>query len=381
MPSAKDAPSQRLLALDAFRGMTILAMILVNNPGTWSHMYWPLGHAAWFGWTPTDLIFPFFLFIVGTSLAYSLRKYRDGAVISSAVYWRIVRRTATLILLGWGTGAFGKLCAWWFGGATFDLSTLRLTGVLVRIAIVYFAASMIVLHLPVRGQAVLAAVLLLGYWALLRWTPNPHDGAANLTPQGNIVRVVDRAVIGSSHLYSDPTDPEGLLSNLPAIVTCLLGYWVGLLIQRRGISWETVVRLAAYGVVCAAVGWVWGLGLPIGKKLWTSSFVLLTGGLAMIALAACLAVFDVAGWRRLARPFEIVGVNAIFVFVAAGMMAILLGRSRVGEISTHEWLYQKGFAEHIADPNLSSLLMALTTVAFWWVILWIMARFGWSVRV
>ncbi len=373
--------SPRLLALDAFRGLTILGMILVNNPGS-SPVYEPLEHAPWFGCTPTDLIFPFFLFIVGTSLAYSLRKYREGETIAPAVYWRIARRTATLILLGWGMGIFGKLCDAWFGGAPFDLGTLRLPGVLVRIAVVYLAASLIVLHLPLRGQVVLAVGLLLGYWALLRWTPNPHDYDANLSPKHNIVRAVDRAVIGDPHLYKqEPTDPEGLLSNLPAIVTALMGYWTGLAIQRRGMTWRTVGELALWGAAIAAVGLGWGLALPIGKKLWTSSFVMLTGGLAMIDLATFLALFDLAGWRRLARPFEIVGVNAIFVFVASGLLARLLGAIQIQGSTAHGWLYHKLFADHIANPQLASLGFALMVVAFWWLILWLMSRRGWSVRV
>lgn len=384
MTTAPTTSSQRLLALDAFRGMTILAMILVNNPGS-SPVYEPLEHVPWFGCTPTDLIFPFFLFIVGTSLAYSLRKYREGATIVPAVYSRIVRRTVTLILLGWGMGVFGKLCDLWFAGKPFDLGTLRLPGVLVRIALVYFAASLIVLNLSVRKQVVLGLVLLLGYGALLRWTPNAHDPAANLTPEGNVVRVVDRAVIGDRHLYKqgveEPTDPEGLLSTLPSIATALLGYWTGLVIQRRGLNGPTIGVLIAAGLACVAIGLGWAQVLPIGKKLWTSSFVMLTGGLAMICLAACLALFDIAGWRRLARPFEIVGVNAIFVFVASGLVARLLGSSHLGGTSTHGWLYGNLFADHIANPQLASFCFALTVVAFWWLILWIMSLRGWSVRV
>lgn len=376
----------RLLSLDAFRGLTILGMILVNNPGDWGHIYGPLAHAPWFGWTPTDLIFPFFLFIVGTSLAYSLRKYRDGAAIAPAVYWRIVRRTATLILLGWGMGLFAKCCNVWAGSTTsIDLSTLRLPGVLVRIALVCFAASLVVLHVPVRWQVVLGAALLLGYWGLLRWTPNPHDYPANLSREGNVVRVVDRTLMSDGHLYTqgkdEPTDPEGVLSTVPAIVTTLLGYWVGLFIQRRGVNWRTVVLLTLCGAACAGVGLAWDQMLPIGKKLWTSSFVMLTGGLAMICLAACLALFDVAGWRRLARPFEIVGINAIFVFVASGMLAKVMASTEIGGQSTHGFIYQNLFTDHLADPKLASLGMALLTVAFWWLVLWVMARFKLSVRV
>jgi predicted acyltransferase len=283
--------------------------------------------------------------------------------------------------LGWGAGIYSKLLGKYLGDVPFELSTLRLTGVLVRIAIVYFAASLIVLHVPVRGQVVLALAMLLGYWILLRWTPNPHDPPANLTPEGNVVRVVDQAVIGPKHLYSDPTDPEGLLSDLPSIVTCLLGYWVALFIQRSGVNWNTVGRLAVLGALCAAIGWGWSYWLPMSKKLWTSSFVVFTGGLAMISLAGCLAVFDVAAWKRAARPFEIVGVNAIFVFVASGLAAITMRWTHIGGLGTHEWLYQQGFAEHIADPKLSSLAMALATVAFWWLVLWLMSLLKITVRV
>jgi predicted acyltransferase len=179
----------------------------------------------------------------------------------------------------------------------------------------------------------------------------------------------------------EPTDPEGLLSTLPAIVTSLFGYWTGLLIQRRGANANTVALVVGLGLVCFAVGWGWGHWFPISKKLWTSSFVLLTAGLAMVLLALCLLKFDVWGWRRLARPFEIVGINAIFVFVASGLLAQLLGIIRIGGTSAHGWLYSRLFTSWITDPKLASLAFALATVAIWWLILWAMSRRGWSVRV
>jgi predicted acyltransferase len=382
--SEPPASGGRLLSLDAFRGLTIVGMILVNNPGSWEHLYWPLGHAKWHGWTPTDLVFPFFLFIVGTALAYSLRKYRDGAQIKPAVYWRIARRTAVLIFLGWLPGLLLRTISYFNGSAdSFDLETLRLPGVLVRIAIVYFLASLIVLHVPLRGQVVLGFVLLLGYWGLLAWLPNPHDYAVNLSHEGNLVGAVDRALIGQQHMYSGDriTDPEGLLSTLPAIATALLGYWTGLFIQRRGLNNETVWLLVGCGAICVELGLLWNLAFPINKKLWTSSYVLLTAGLAMQLLAGCLLKFDVWGWRRLARPFEIVGVNAIFVFVASGLLAMWLGRWQIGGQTAHEWLYTTLFTSWIADPKLASLGYAAATVAFWWLVLWAMSRRGWSIRV
>ena len=384
MPDAGKTP--RLLSLDAFRGLTILGMILVNNPGSRNEMYWPLGHARWHGWTPTDLVFPFFLFIVGTSLAYSLRKYRDGDTLSRSVYWRIIRRTLVLFSLGLLLNAFGMLTRYASGQSdALDFGTLRFLGVLQRIALVYVITSLVVLHVSVRGQAVLAAVLLLGYWALLAWLPNPDDYHENLSPEGNVVRLVDRAVIGESHMYTqartEKTEPEGLLSTLPAVVTALLGYWTGIAVQRHGGNARTVMLLMACGAVCAAIGLFWGEVFPINKKIWTSSFVLVTGGWAMIVFAGCLLKFDVWGWRRLARPFEIVGVNAIFVFVASGLMANLLNAVPIDGRSAKQWTYEAVFTSWISDPKTASLAFALATVAFWWIVLWAIWRRGWAIRV
>src|SRR3954464_195782 len=197
-PATAKVANGRLLSLDVFRGATILAMILVNNPGEWGEksQYWLLDHADWHGWTPTDLIFPFFLFIVGTSLAYSLRKYRDETEIQPAVYWRILRRTALLIFLGWMPSLLLKSIAA-YHGQTFDLSNLRIFGVLVRIALVYFFTSLIVLNFPLWAQADRAIVILLGYWVLLAVLPNPYDYTANLSHKGNLVGAFDRSTIGT----------------------------------------------------------------------------------------------------------------------------------------------------------------------------------------
>jgi predicted acyltransferase len=390
-PTAAEAGRTRLLSLDAFRGLTILAMILVNNPGRWGEQYWPLAHAPWHGWTPTDLIFPFFLFIVGTSLAYSLRKYRDGQRVEAAVYWRIARRTLILIFLGILPGILVRLADYLFGDAsTLNFSTLRLPGVLQRIAVVYFIVSLIAIHFPLRAQAAIATVLLLGYWALMAILPHPGDYERNLSPDGNVAGLVDRAVFTPPHMYTydsetgtldEQTEPEGILSTFPAIVTTLLGYWTGLAIQRRGLNSETVLLLLACGAICAVAGIAWGLVFPINKKIWTSSFVLLTGGLAMQFLAVCILVFDVWDRWRLARPFEVVGVNAIFVFVASGLGAILLNNIPVGSGSAREWVYAALFESWIAYPKLASLGYALAVVAIWWLVCWIMWRLGVAIRV
>jgi predicted acyltransferase len=390
-PTASEVGRTRLLSLDAFRGLTILAMILVNNPGEWGEQYRPLAHARWHGWTPTDLVFPFFLFIVGTSLAYSLRRYRDGQRIERAVYWRIARRTLILIFLGLLPGILVRVADNVFGDASMlSFSTLRFPGVLQRIAVVYCIVSLVALHLPVRAQAILATILLLGYWALLAFLPHAGDYERNLSPDGNVVGLVDRAVFTPPHMYTydsetgtldEQTEPEGILSTLPAIVTTLLGYWTGLAIQRHGLSHETVIVLLVCGAACAVAGLAWALIFPINKKIWTSSFVLLTGGLAMQLLAVSILVFDAWGRWRLARPFEIVGVNAIFVFVASGLTATLLNNVSVGSISAHDWLYNTLFASWIVYPKLASLGYALATVGFWWLVAWIMWRLGVAIRV
>jgi predicted acyltransferase len=390
-PSAAISGSGRLLSLDAFRGLTILGMILVNNPGKWGEQYWPLSHAQWHGWTPTDLVFPFFLFIVGTSLAYSLRRFIQGGRISPSVYWRIARRTAVLIFLGLLPGILVRLGEYWFGeSAVLDFSTLRFAGVLQRIAVVYFLTSLTVLFVPVRPQIVVAGILLMGYWAVMGLLPNPGNYQRNLSPEGNVAGLVDRAVFTPRHMYTydadtgklaEMTEPEGVLSTIPAIVTCLMGYWTGLAIQRRGLNYDTVLLLLGCGAVCVQIGLLWNLTFPINKKIWTSSYVMLTGGLAMQVLSGCILTFDIWSWRRLARPLEIVGVNAIFVYVASGLTATLLGRMNVGGMSAHEWLYQKLFTTWIADPKLASLGFAVAYVAFWWTVCWVMSRLGWSIRV
>jgi len=385
-PSSAANSSGRLLSLDVFRGVTILAMILVNNPARWGekYQYWPLEHAEWHGWTPTDLIFPFFLFIVGTALAYSLRKYRDGAHISSAVCWRIIRRTALLIFLGWFPSLLARTLDYVHGRTdTIHLDTLRIYGVLVRIAIVYFFTSLVVLHVPLRGQIALAVVILLGYWAAFAFFPDRQDYWKNLSNEGNFVVAFDRATIGDKHLYrgDPPTDPEGLLSTLPAIVTALLGYWTGLIIQRRGVNYRTVATLAACGIALAALGQLWHFGFPINKKIWTSSFVLLTGGLAMIMLAGCIMKFDIWGWRRLARPFELVGINAIFVFVGSNLFSTYVLGANVGGQTIHDWIHHELLESWIHDPKLASLSYAVLIICFWWFVCWVMSRFGWTVRV
>ncbi len=378
--------NRRLLSLDVFRGLTILGMILVNNSGNWQKVYWPFGHASWHGWTPCDLVFPFFLFIVGTALAYSLRKYRNGEQVDGKFYTRIFRRVLTLILLGFlldNSGAWlGQLLG---DGPGFRLATMRIPGVLQRIAVVFGIVSLIVLHVRLKGQVILVGALLLGYWALLAWLPVPR-GEANYSAEGCLPRTVDLCVLGEEHIYSgaldnNEPDPEGLLSTLPSLATALLGYWTGLYIQRSQPNFGLVWRLLAFGLACFLLGLLWGEVFPINKKIWTSSYVLVSGGLAIICLGLCLWFFDVAGWRRAAGPFQLVGVNAIFAYVASGFVARLLGNIQVGEGTLRSSIYENLFSGPLGDGELSSLAFAIATVCFWWFVLWLMSLRNWSIRV
>lgn len=390
----------RLLSLDVMRGLTILAMILVNNPGSWGALYWPVGHADWHGWTPTDLIFPFFLFMVGVAMAYSFAKYTDGdGQATGAVWLRILRRVALLIGLGLALNASGRLIGVPFGlRESWDWDTLRWPGVLQRIGLAYLGASLVVLLLGWRGRVAAAVALLTLYTALLTAFPTTVPSAERLAQEGNIVREVDLALIGRPHMWSArPTDPEGLLSTLPSIVTVLIGYGVGRWLKGTPVTPASAGKLLAAGLLVALTGEAWnagphpGWGMPINKALWTPSFVLLAGGLGMVVLACCLFVFDLAGRgsrgvQRVATAFQMVGVNAIFVFVASGFVARAMGLFRVGDTSVKGWIYEKLFVGPLGsiglqDPRLSSIAFAAWFVGCWWLVLWLMWRRNWSIRV
>ncbi|TWT99850.1 hypothetical protein Pla108_07930 [Botrimarina colliarenosi] len=401
---AASAKPDRLLSLDVMRGVTILAMILVNNPGDWGALYWPLGHAKWHGWTPTDLIFPFFLFMVGVAMAYSFAKYTDGAGQATRAVWlRIIRRTVVLILLGLALNGSGRILGVPFGlQEGWNLETLRWPGVLQRIALGYFGASVVVLTLGQRGRWIAAIALLVGYTVLLKTLPTDVAFAQRLEPESNVVLRVDEATIGRQHMWSGAvTDPEGLLSTLPAIVTPLIGFAVGRRLKTRPLTAAGAGKLLVAGLAIAALGQGWHelwrsdaaplLGMPINKAMWTPSFVLLAGGLGMAMLAGCLFVFDLAGKnspavRRVATAFQMVGVNAIFVFVASGFVARAMSLFKIGDQTVKGWVYQNLIvsplgAIGLGDPRLASLAFAVAFVACWWLVLWGMWRRGWSIRV
>lgn len=367
-------------SLDAFRGLAIAGMILVNNPGTWESVYAPLRHAEWFGATPTDLIFPFFLFAVGVSMPFSFAsRIRKGAKRRDLLR-HVLRRAGVIYLLGF-LMAFVP---------DFDVANVRLVGVLARIAMVYAVAGALVLFLSRRALLVVAVGLLLLYWGLLTWVPVPGFGAGDLSPEGNLASWLDRILLGA-HMWrggGGVFDPEGLLSTLPAVTSTLAGVFTGDFLRggaagvvRRGEpEIGTALVLAGSGVVLIGLGRAWAIVFPLAKNLWTSSYVVYTTGWALVVLAVLFYLIDVRHWRAWAKPLVVYGMNAITVFVASGIVAKTLIRWRLepteagGATTAYGRLYEAVFAPLFAEPCNASLAFAVTTVLFWLGAMWVLYR-------
>ena len=360
-------PAARLLSLDAFRGLTVAAMILVNNPGDWGHIYAPLEHAPWHGWTPTDLIFPFFLFIVGVSITFALGRSGNGR----GAVGKILKRSVTLFLLGLFLNFFPK----------FDISTVRVMGVLQRIALVYLVCSLVFLKTTPRQQLYLLATVLIGYWLLLTVMPVPGVGYPNLEPETNFAAWIDRIVLTPAHVYKPAKvwDPEGLLSTLPAIGTGTIGLLVGRWLRSDRSVAEKAAWLFTAGCLTLLTGLGWDKAFPINKALWTSSYVMLAGGLAMLSFAACYWLIDGKLYRRFAVPFVAFGVNAITVFFLSGLIPRIMNLIKVTradgtETGLQSYLYRSFIAPFFTDPRNASLAGALTCVLIWLGILYWMYR-------
>ncbi len=360
----------RYLSIDFYRGLTIALMLIVNTPGTWSHVYAPLLHADWHGCTPTDLVFPSFMFIIGVSMWFSFEKY--GRRLNGALGLKILRRTLILFALGLLLAKFPNFLENW--------DKVRIMGVLQRLALGYGLAALLALTLPGRWLMGAAAVLLLGYWGLLNWFAPPLEDPYSLVH--NVVRLFDFTVLGDEHLWRGkgiPFDPEGILSTLPAIVTVLLGWWSGQLMQRHQEEKSGAVRdLLLWGCVLAIAGLVWDLVFPINKSLWTSSFVLYTGGISMILLAFSVWALDIANGRRYATFFLVFGANPLFAYVLAGLLTKTLIKIKwyeTGgeEVSLFGWIYTHVF-KPIDAGAFGSLLFALTFLLICWLVCWVLYR-------
>ncbi len=366
--AAEPHASGRLVSLDVFRGLTVAAMLLVNDPGSWSAIYPPLRHAEWHGWTPTDLIFPFFLVILGitTHLSLSARRARGDA--ERVLVRQVVRRGVTILLIGLLISAFPFF-------PVERLLHLRIPGVLQRIGVVYLCTGLLVLKTTPRTQGVIAAILLAGYWLLLTLVPVPGAGPATLAPpDATLAAWVDRLFL-EGHLWAETTtwDPEGILPTLPAIASGLLGAVAGRWLTRPEPIAERLNRLFAGGALALVAGLVWNWVLPINKNLWTSSYTVFTAGVATLALATCVWLIDVRKVTWWADPFVAFGVNPIVAFAGSEMMARLIysvievpygGDTVPLEVA----IYRGAFASWL-PPRAASLAFALTFVLVWYLVL------------
>ncbi|NET00554.1 MAG: acyltransferase family protein [Sphaerospermopsis sp. SIO1G1] len=375
----------RLTSLDVFRGITIASMILVNMVGVTADKYPLLDHAAWNGYTPTDLVFPFFLFIVGVAMTFSLSKYTQENQPTKEVYLRILRRAAILFILGILLNVFWNQGVW-----TFDFSNVRLMGVLQRISLAYLFTSLIVLKLPRKNQWLLAGGLLIFYWLTMSFLPVPEYGAGNLTRVGNFGSFIDRFIIPKQHLYAwddfnSMGDPEGLYSTMPAIVSVLIGYFTGEWIKnKKQPDSQTSMDLVLFGLCFLVIGVIWDVVFPINKKLWTSSYVLVSSGWALMLLAACYELIEVRLIKRWSKPFEIMGLNAIALFIASVMLIKVTAKIKLvaGDttISIYNWIYENIFVSWAGTVN-GSFLLGLVTVLLWYGVAVLMYQKKWFIKV
>ena len=436
----------RLISLDIFRGLTIAGMVMVNNPGTWSAIYGPLKHAEWHGITPTDYVFPFFLFIVGVAIPIALSKrMADG--VTRDVYFKIIQRAAAIFATGLALSAiplfdvaktdiptlpkwvsifaiiaglfflylrnfkvaFGLFGMWavivagfYFAGYTiipYNIETMRIPGVLQRIAVCYLIVSLIFLHTDWKQQTAIGIALLLIYWLLMTLVPVPGCDITTVDDKAcNLAAYLDRTILTENHIWRSAKvfDPEGILSTIPALVTTLSGVLTGTWLMSKSEPGavatgfrdaETEANAAKinkaagmffFGTALLAIGWTWSLVFPLNKSLWTSSYVVYTSGLALLTLAGCYWLIDIKRYTAWTRPFVIFGVNALALYVFSGILARMLGWIKVAgidgkEITLQRWIFETFFLS-IASPINASLMYAVTYILFWLFLMWLLYR-------
>jgi predicted acyltransferase len=398
----------RLMSLDVFRGATIASMILVNNPGNWGAIYKPLDHAEWHGWTFTDLIFPFFIWIVGVAIPLSTGRRLEQRQSRQQLLMHALRRSAIIIALGFFLNSFlylidGSLfrdgfSAWFHNYAT----TVRVPGVLQRIGVCYFIATLIFLGTGIRGQIIWIAALLAGYWVLMIVGPWFGWGTGGLEQHGNFSEYIDNLVLNGKvigvHVWKGGKtwDPEGIFSTVPAIATCLFGIMTGHLIRSKQTSETKTAWLFAGGNLLLFAGVMMDVWLPINKKLWTSSYSVFMAGMAMNCFAVCHWLVDVQGWRKWAKPFAIYGMNAIAVFMMAGLLGRILPTIKVAtaagrKVGLQSYLYDNLFAPFaspdtapffgfLASPKNASLMWALMYMIGLYLIAYGMYRRKWFLK-
>jgi predicted acyltransferase len=358
----------RLTALDVFRGITIALMIIVNNPGGAAY-YSFLQHATWNGLTFADIVFPFFIFIVGAAIPFSLTKRIDQGTSKKKLFVVVVRRTLILFALGLLINVF----------PTFDMATFRIMGVLQRIALCYFFASIIFMYLKPKWQIILTMVIPIAYWMLMTLVPVPGYGAGVLTEDGNLAGYLDRLLLGRHiYAYTGTYDPEGLLSTLPALATALIGVLAGQYLKSSVMPKAKAVKLLLFGSVFIAIGLVWNFWFPINKNLWTSSYVFFTGGLALLILAVFFYTIETRGYTSRTKPFTVLGLNAILIYFLSEIVNLALIYVRIPltentSASLKSLIYEQLFSSW-AGPLHGSFLYALAFLAFCWAVAAILYR-------
>lgn len=347
----------RLISIDAFRGLTIAAMILVNNPGSWSFVYPPLRHAEWHGWTPTDLIFPFFLFIVGVSLALSFSRRKEEGRPADSLYAKIFRRSATIFAIGLFLHLFPR----------FRFATMRIPGVLQRIAVCFLVGALIYLNAKVKSRVVLSVGILLFYWAFMTYIPVPGYGPGVLDLKGNLCGYIDFKLL-AGHIYKPAFDPEGILSTLPAIATVLLGTLAGDWLRRPMTNVRKLTLMFPAGAVLTAAGLLLHPFFPINKQLWTSTFVIFTAGMALLVFGVCFLLIEIWNLKKWATPFLIFGTNAITVFAGSTFMVKVLMMIKIADgdkiVNPMGYIYAH-FLSPLAGPYLGSLIYPILLILFW----------------
>ena len=358
--------TERLTSLDAFRGVVMFFMVLVNTPGDGRHTYAPLQHAEWHGWTPTDVVFPSFVWIAGLAITLVLTRRLDSGASRPALLGFAARRAAIIFALGLLVYAVPD----------FDPATFRILGVLQRIAICYLAATAILLWTGPRGQILWTAALLAVYWLIMLFAPVPGIGAGYLDVDRNFAHYIDRIALGAHNYANTKTwDPEGIVSTLPAIASALFGVLAGHVVAMKAPVAARATRLAGYGLALIAAGLVCDIWLPINKKLWTSSFALFMAGLDFVLFAGFLWIADGLGKKALFRPFAIMGMNAIVVYMVSELLETALSVSHL-----RDRIYEALFVP-LASPMNASLLYAVSYSLLMFAIAYLMYRRGWFIRV
>lgn len=352
----------RLLSIDVLRGMTIFFMIIVNTPGSWEFVYAPLRHAKWDGWTPTDLVFPFFVFIVGLAMSFSFKKFSDDR---SRLVGKILWRTGMIFLVG--------LLLNWFPFFNKSIADLRIFGVLQRIALAYGAGALLCAYLNTRWLVIALVIILGGYWWLLLATG--FDDPLSL--ENNLVRIIDLQLFGERHIYHGygiPFDPEGLLSTIPTIGNVIIGFLAGKMLQITDENWVRVRNLLIAGPILIVLAYLWqSLGFPINKPIWSSSYVLLTTGLAMLLFAVLLWMIDIKKWSSWTYTFRVFGLNPLASYALSGLIIKTFFLIKIDGQNLYGWLFSH-FFQNLFGNYLGSFVQALSYTFFIWFFAWQLYR-------